>query len=109
MQHMRVLSVFALLAVLLAGCSTGDGNTSQVSVGGLVLTGEGEPASNCLVDSSNRFEEDAVMTDDSGRFEMSVRPGEQTISALCPVHDLRGEIVIHIPQSGKNDVSLTVK
>lgn len=51
-------------------------------VSGQVLAPDGTPAPNCAVDKGGGTEE-AVVTDASGRFELSQDPGEWTLRFAC--------------------------
>lgn len=80
----------------------------QVPLSGVVLDSEGTPVPGCSVSSTHRQQENAIITNDTGRFETSVIPGNQKISATCPDVSLEGEVTVEVTTAGKDDVKITV-
>lgn len=108
---MRIVGAVGVLIVVmttLLACSPERGEMDQVSLSGVVRNGGGKPIPNCLVTSTNRPEENAIMTDASGGFESSAYSGKQTITATCPDANLKGELSVDVPTSGKNYIQITV-
>lgn len=109
MRSLKGIGVLALIVATLVGCSAGNDEKGHVSLSGVVRDSDGRPVENCLVASTNRSEENAIMTDSSGKFETSVYPGKQIITARCPDVMIKGEVNVEVPPSGKTDIQITVK
>lgn len=109
MRFVKTIGIFVLSVIALVGCSSADDEKKHVSLSGVVHDSAGRPVENCSVSSTNRFEENAIMTESSGKFETSVYPGKQSITVSCPEVNLKGETNIDVPPSGKTDVQITVK
>lgn len=84
MRFVKAIGLFVVSVITLVGCSSADDEKKHVSLSGVVHNNAGRPVENCSVSSTNRFEENAIMTDSSGKFETSVYPGSSQLSSAVP-------------------------
>lgn len=109
MRFVKTIGLFVVIVIALVGCSSADDEKKHVSLSGAVHDSAGRPVENCSVSSTNRFEENAIMTESSGKFETSVYPGKQSITVTCPEVKMKGKTNVDVPPSGKTDVQITVE
>lgn len=90
-MNCRIFSRLALITLVVAVCGCANPAPQHdsvadeyVAVQGKVHTHEGVGIENCMVSSSGRTEENAIITDENGKFEIDVRPGKQTFKIICP-------------------------
>ncbi|APT91712.1 hypothetical protein CPHO_00845 [Corynebacterium phocae] len=109
MRSVKGIGLFIVIVVGLVGCSSANDEMEHVSLSGVVHDSADRPVENCSVNSTNRFEENAIMTDSAGKFETGVYPGKQSITVHCLDVKMKGEVKIEVPPSGRTDIQITVK
>ncbi len=120
-QRMFGAGIFTAVLMVSAGCSSMDqaddptpsmSTKPYVTVVGVVQDSDGSPMEGCSISSTNRAEENAIVSDESGVFTIAVAPGQQEFSAICP--DVQstpfpeGVAHVDVPDEGLDDLVITV-
>ncbi len=121
LQRMFGAAIVVAALTVSAGCSSTDQtddptpsmNTKRyVTVVGVVQDSDGFPMAGCSISSTNRAEENAIVSDESGTFTIDVSPGQQEFSVICPDAQStpfpQGVAHVDVPDEGLDDLVIAV-